>query len=161
MSVYYSLFHSHLSYGFCVWGHADDIYTNKIEISQKRAVRIICNADYLSPTDEIFKKLKILRLDQLFSHQYACLMWDFKHNNLPTCFDNYFTNVSEVHDHFTRSAASEKMIETCFNTVHGKCEFKYFGAKNFNSINELVFFNQNITKSSFKHKYKEYLLEQN
>ena len=66
-------------------------------------------------------------------------MWDFKHQNLPECFDSYFINVNEIHNYFTRSAANYKLSECAFNTLHGKRQFGYFGVKIHNSINELDF----------------------
>ena len=41
LSLYYSLFHSHMSYGICLYGSADDQYLSKIVLIQKRAIRLI------------------------------------------------------------------------------------------------------------------------
>ena len=158
LSIYYALFHSHLSYGLCIWGHAEEKYTEKIELAQKKAIRIISNADYLAHTKPLFKNLKILSVQQLFTHQYACLMWDFRHNNLPECFDSYFKNVNYIHDHYTRSAANNKLSVCGFNTIHGRTQFKYFGAKIHNSINELDCFNENRSKTFLKKKIKQLMI---
>ena len=147
LSIYYALFHSHLSYGLCVWGHADERYTDRLELAKKRAVRVISGAEFLAPTKQLFSDLKLLNVDQLFSHQYACLMWDFKHNMLPKCFDHYFTSVQEVHSHYTRRAKNDMLVEVGFRTVHGKSQFKYFGPKIHNLINELNFFCEQKSKS--------------
>ncbi len=42
--LYYSLFHSHLSYGILLWGSAYKYRLHKIEVSQKKAIRNIMNA---------------------------------------------------------------------------------------------------------------------
>ena len=38
LSLYHSLFHSHMSYGICLYGLANDHYTSKIFLLQKRAI---------------------------------------------------------------------------------------------------------------------------
>ena len=96
------------------------------------------NADYLAHKIPLFKNLKILNVQQLFIHQYACLMWDFKHKNLHECFDSYFKNLNEVHDHYTRSAANSKLSE-CGLILYTKTQFKHFGVKIHKSINDLDF----------------------
>ena len=69
LSLYYALIYSHLSYGICVWGNADDSLLEKIRVAQKKVVRILGNADYLAPTLEIFKSLNILNLDESPRHK--------------------------------------------------------------------------------------------
>ena len=41
LSLYYSLFHSHMAYGICLYGLADSQYITKIILIQKLAIRII------------------------------------------------------------------------------------------------------------------------
>ena len=36
LSLYHTLFHSHLNYGVSVWGVADALYLDKIRLMQKR-----------------------------------------------------------------------------------------------------------------------------
>lgn len=160
LSVYYALFHSHLNYGLCVWGHADDQYVEQIKLAQKRAIRVIAGAKFSSPSEPLFKELGILNVDDLFTHQYACLMWDHQNGHLPLCFKNYFQNVSDVHNHYTRRAAKDKLCEIGYNTKHGRTNFKYHGAKIYNSINDFDFFKDPRPKYYFKRQFKKYLLSQ-
>ncbi len=73
-SLYFSLFHSHLSYGLPVWGNTAKIYTDKVLNLQKKAVRAITFADYTAPSAPIFKELEILSLNDLLKHQTASLI---------------------------------------------------------------------------------------
>ena len=50
LSLYYSLFHSHMSYGICLYGLADSQYITKISLIQKRAIRIISKAPFNAHT---------------------------------------------------------------------------------------------------------------
>ena len=117
LSLYYSLVYSHLSYGICVWGNADDNLLEKVRVAQKKVVRILGNADFLAPTSEIFKSLNILTLDDIFLHQYACLMWDQDHGILPKCFHSYFKQVIGIHTHNTRMAHDNKLSQN-INVKH-------------------------------------------
>ncbi len=58
-----------------VWGNTNAFKLNSIITLQKRAVRILSNADYLAHTSEIFLNHKILKLDQIniYKLQYSCL----------------------------------------------------------------------------------------
>ena len=56
--VYFSYFHSIMSYGILLWGNAADI--NSIFILQKRAIRSIYNLGSRATLRELFKEIKIL-----------------------------------------------------------------------------------------------------
>ena len=53
-SLYYTLIHSHLTYGIQAWGNASCI--KKLFVLQKRVVRIINKIGYGGHTDPIFKR---------------------------------------------------------------------------------------------------------
>ena len=57
LSIYYSLFHSHMSYGICLYGFVDSQYTSKITLIQKRAIRIISKTPFNAHTEPLFKDL--------------------------------------------------------------------------------------------------------
>ena len=160
LSLYYSLVHSHLNYGICVWGNATKHELSKIFLAQKKVVRIISNADYLANTAPLFAKLGILKLDDIFKIQIANLMWDHEQGNLPQCFANYFTKVNYTHNYATRMATSNKLsLNLSVNTkTHGQTMFKYQGSRIWNSIKDLPFYHMRIKKVTFKKKYKKYLI---
>ena len=90
ISLYYSLIYFHLSYGICMWGNADDIYLGKVRTIQNKAIRLMSGSDLYDPVEPMYKKLCILKLDDIFLNQYAALMYDQDHGTLPRCFNNYF-----------------------------------------------------------------------
>ena len=49
----------------------------------KRAIRVINNKRYTSNTDPLFKKSKILKIEDLFQYQAALFMYDYKYEKLP------------------------------------------------------------------------------
>ena len=160
VSLYYSLIYTHLNYGVCVWGTADDMYLDKIRISQNKAIRAITGSKLAEPLEPLFKKLNILSFDDIFKLQYASLMYDQDHGDLPTCFSNYFRQVKDIHSHNTRMASSHKLSENVkFKTItHGKAMFKFKGPKILNEIKDLKFYGESKNKYYFRRKYKVHLL---
>lgn len=74
-TVYYALIESRLAYGIIGWGSALGTHLNKLEIIQKRIIKIIFNKTNLYPSEELFKESKLLDLRQLYFlntvvHQY-------------------------------------------------------------------------------------------
>ena len=62
LQVYYAIFYSHLMYGCNLWGLTTEDNIHKIEIIQKKCVRIIPFSDFNSHTNPLFIQLKILKL---------------------------------------------------------------------------------------------------
>ena len=158
---YYSLVHSHLNFGACVWGNADEIHLNKIRVLKKKVIRTISNADFNDHSSPLFKNLNILKFDDLLKMQYACLMWEYEHGNLPICFKQYFTKVSDIHNYETRNATAGKLSENIkVNTsTHGLTMFKFWGPKVLNAIKDIPFYNDAKTLHYFRHNYKQYLID--
>ena len=162
LSLYHSLFHSHMGYGLCLYGLADEQYTSKIFLMQKRAIRIISNASYTAHTKPLFDNLKILNFKKSVIFQLSLLMWDQDHGDLPKCFQSYFQKTSELHSYTTRSSTQNKLSQNLLvNTnLHGKKSLKFLGPRIFNKIVSLNFYNTCKNKNSFKGKLKEFLLNE-
>ena len=80
LSLYFSLFHSHLSYGLSVWGTSNDEYLSKLALQKKRVVSAITFSDFYAHTSPLFKSLNILKIEDLFNNKIGSLMWDFYHH---------------------------------------------------------------------------------
>ena len=84
--IYQSLIHSHLNYGILLWGFENE----KLKILQKKAVRILSQSHYLAHTEPLFKKEKILKIEDIFKlHSYK-LYYNFMNNNLPFSIQRLF-----------------------------------------------------------------------
>ena len=162
VSLYHSLFHSHMCYGICLYGLANEQYTSKIFLLQKRAIRLISNAAFTAHTKPLFDELKILNFDKTITFQFSLLMWEQDHGDLPQCFLGYLKKNSDVHDHCTRSTTQNKLSQNLLvNTdLHGKKKFKYIGPRIFNEIVSLDFYKNCKNKNQFKRKMKDFLLSE-
>jgi len=64
-SIYYALFHSHLSYAIEIWSCTSHSHLQGLFKMQKAAVRIISHARYNAHSEPLFKSLEILPLLEL------------------------------------------------------------------------------------------------
>lgn len=90
--VYFSYFHSIMSYGLLLWGRAADI--ESIFILQKRAVRSIYNLGSRASLRERFKEIGILTVASQFI--YHCIL--YVHQNI-----HLFKKRSDTHTFNTRN----------------------------------------------------------
>ena len=104
-TLYFALVHSHLTYGILAWGNTDKGIIKQTNILQKRAIRIINKAAFNSHTDSKFKKLEILKLNDLFEYQSLLFMHDYICGKLPISFHgNYPMNRDIQQTHQTRQS---------------------------------------------------------
>ena len=161
LSLYHSLFHSHMSYGICLYGTAESQYTSKIMLIQKRAIRLISKAPFNAHTKPLFTNLGVLNFSKTLELQFSMLMWQHDHGELPNCFNNYFNKVNSIHTHNTRAASSKKLSENIsVNTdLYGKKMLHFIGPRVYNKIVELEFYKSCNSKVGFKTNMKKYLLD--
>ena len=98
--LYNALLLPHINYCLLTWGYQ----CKRINILQKRAVRLITLSKYNSHTAPLFKKLKLLTItDTLALQELFKFYYKLTHNELPDYFQNWqiVTN-SELHHHNTR-----------------------------------------------------------
>jgi hypothetical protein len=82
----------------------------------------------------LFKHCEILKFVDLIYYQNALFMFDFHVGNLPAVFDNFFQNVSEVHNYNTRSSTKMFLYIPKIRTDYGRFNLRYCGSLIWNSI---------------------------
>ena len=122
-TLYCSLFHPYLSYCNEIWGNT---YTSNVKCLftlQKKAIRLICNADRLAHTNAMFKYMSILKLSEFVKYKTAIVMFNIFHGTLPIQLQMRFTKYSSVYS--TRQTKSFVMVQVRTNlkamclSVHG------------------------------------------
>ena len=91
ISLYYTIFSSILTYGSQIWALLDNPTLQKIERTQKAAIRIITFSEFKSHSLPMFQELKILMLREYIDLQHLLLIYDFRKGNLPSSFDDIMT----------------------------------------------------------------------
>ena len=115
--LYNALVLPYISYCCLVWGFTYPTYINKIEILQKRVVRIIDNQHRLAHSDPIFKDLSILKIKDIARHQLITIMHNKLTENLPIEVNALFTlsnvpNIITRHSRHFVEPFSEKLYRT-------------------------------------------------
>jgi len=99
-TIYFSLVNSYLDYGILCWGHN----SGNLNILQKKALRIITKSKYNAHTEPLFKRLKILKLCDIYNFKLYKFYYKLINRTLPAYFmnSNYLIIQQTTHTHFTR-----------------------------------------------------------
>nr|CAH7735243.1 unnamed protein product [Callosobruchus chinensis] len=100
--VYFSIFHSHLSYDTMLWGNS--VAYNSIFVLQKKALRVTTHSKYGSSCRHHFKNLKVLPLPSIYI--YEVIMYIYSNQNkysTPAGIHKYcIRNTSNLRSLYTR-----------------------------------------------------------
>ena len=66
LKIYYAQIHSHLLYGLIIWGSTFSTYLKKLITLQNKAIKFICAAKFCDSSSAYYKRLKILKLTDLY-----------------------------------------------------------------------------------------------
>ena len=88
LSIYHSLFASHLHYGLLLWG----THVNRISKLQKKPVRIMSKSEYVSHSESLYKTLKLLKIEDVYKLKLMKFYFNLSYNLLPSYF-NYYLDV--------------------------------------------------------------------
>ena len=89
-NIYNSLVRSHLEFGILSWGNALPSQLQKIKTLQKKCVRNVAGKDFNSHTDPLFKKLDILKLEDLILYNSLTFMHKLFLGKQPDSFIDFF-----------------------------------------------------------------------
>ena len=157
-SVYYALFYPFLSYGITVWGATHGQYLSPVLVSQKRVVRAMTFSDPFAHSLPLFSDLQILKLDDIYHLYLTSFVYECHNKLAPNHFSDYFTQVSDIHHHNTRSASHGDFFLKRKNTLqYGLRSVCFNGAKIWNNIPPDI--RNSPSVANFKKKIKELLLE--
>ena len=98
-----------IEYCCIVWGTGCRKNENVITKLQKKATRLILDANPLSPSKEMFKKLNWLPFKELVKYKQACLIYKSKTDQAPSYIQDLFTNVTDCVSYSLRSSAQNKL----------------------------------------------------
>ena len=109
--LYFSLVHTHLSYGTMIWGGTYKTHIHKLEIIQKKAIRSIYKANYNAHTSPLFKKSNILKLCDIFNIQIGKLVFKCINQLSPPSLSDLFTRNADFHSYQTRNNNNPRALK--------------------------------------------------
>ena len=131
LMLYNSLILPHLQYSILCWGYK----TTRLFKLQKRAMRIITCSKYNAHTDPIFKKLKLLKIADIYNICLLKFYYKFKKDNLPHYFRD-IVSFSSGHQYFTRG--QNKPNYTYCRTSHAKHSIRNYLPAFLNSTPNII-----------------------
>ena len=158
VSLYHSIFNSHLTYGLPAWGNTKKQLTEKIIKLQKKAVRAISFASFNAPSEPLFKSLGLLKFDDLVHYKTSSLLWDVDHGTIPPTLSTYFKKTESRHHHATRHATSGKYLTVKKLTKIGNHSFQSTGIAILNKLKDMSIYTEARSKKHFLLKYKQLLV---
>ena len=123
ISIYYAIFHSHLSYVCTAWGQNLNP-KHHMNLLQKKAMRIISFARYSAHTIPIFPNLNIIMFSDLISLCNCLFIYEHVISKAPSVFSHVFILASNTQEQSTRFASHCLLIKpTCNISKYGTDAF--------------------------------------
>ena len=101
--IYFALFYSKILHGSLSWQYTSKTNINKVFKLQKKCLRMMTFSDFDAPSDPLFKKLELLKLQDIFNLRVIEYIYDYFNTCLPPTLNKMFTLASDIHSHQTRS----------------------------------------------------------
>ena len=153
-TLYSSLIASHLQYCTLLWANSHVTSIRKLQLLQKKAIRIITSSHYIAHTDPLFSMTKLLKLDDLYKYQLGIFMHKFTHFQLPQNMSSIFLRTEIIHKHKRRNQNAYYIQKIRTNTR--KSTINFSGPKYWNTLPANI--RQLVSIHQFKKKFKELLL---
>lgn len=143
-------------YGCMIWGRCKQANINRLLKLQKRAARIVLQADFLTPSKAMFNSLNWLSFPQRIQYHTCIMMYKALNGLTPEYIADLFTRTSEAHNRSLRSADNDMLRIPMSKTSYFDRSFAVIGAKQWNDIP--LHIRQSSSLNSFRTSLKLYLL---
>ena len=104
----------HMDYCNLIWGRNSKSVQDVMCKYQKKAARLILNADFMTPSSQMFSKLMWLPFNKRLEYYECILIYKSLNGLSPEYITDMFQNVNTVHKYNLRSV-------TCNNVYQPKC----------------------------------------
>ena len=152
--LYNSLILPYITYCNIVWANCGKTKIERINLLQKKAIRICTGVGYLEHTTPLFFKLKTLKVKDINKLQTALFMFKLKNNLLPLTFNNLFTTNTSVHNYPTRNSQNYHLSNPKSLLAHRS--IRHSGPDVWNALSDNL--KSCKTKYSFKATMKRQML---
>ena len=155
MLLYHSLVGTYLKYGIASWGSAKTTALSKLRSLQNKVVRYITHSSRFTNVTSEYKKLGILKLDEIYFSEVGKFMHRNNNTTLPLSFDGYYKHIQ--HPHNTRTRLHSEYILPRPRTELGKQSIKYTGIKIWSEIPHCI--RSHANPDIFSTHLKSYILQ--
>ena len=134
MSLYYSFIYPYLTYCNHIWGATYKTRLKRLVMLQNKAIRILSHAGNRRSSDPLYKKLNIMKLENIHNYLIGRYMFCLSIDKVPQSFRILFRRSNEYHSYSTRSAHHLHIPTVKLDL--SKTGIKYRGAIVWNIITE-------------------------
>ena len=133
ISVYQSIVEPYLDYCSVVWDDISDQLTDKLQILQNHAARVITGADYRTPSSDLLNKLGWSSLKEKRNKQKALMMFKIMNGMTPAYLEDIFTrNIGR--SVYNLRISRRNLALPAVKTDYYRNSFAYTGAKIWNAL---------------------------
>ena len=145
-----------IDYGSITWGGTSLVNLERVLKLQKRAARVILNADFYTPSKGMFDLLKWMPIHKRLLYNKATLTYKALNGLTPEYITNMLTPNSQVHDRTLRSSDDGTlMVQRSRTSLYDK-SFSVSAPKYWNSLPTYI--KNAPSLSSFKTHLKDKLM---
>ena len=159
LSLYHTFVYTYLHYCIHVWGKAYNTHLNDLVVLQNKAMRIISGVPPRTNMDRFYVEMSVLTVKRIYNYSIGLFMYKYVNKMTPDVFDNFFRNISDIHQHNTRNATQKQFYITYRGTTRGQKIFSYCGPHIWNFI--IKNGNPNCAIGSFKKMSRQLFLVAN
>ena len=152
--LYYAYIYSTIQYGIEVYSQGPNKNIKQIQIKQNRALKVLHNKDFFTPTIDLHRQTKVLMINDIANLNLLKFVYKQRNGQTPDAFRNYYIENIFIHNHQTRQA---KNLHLPVNkNKYGRQSLKYRGAELWNKIDSQT--RESKTIKTFSKKVKEQLI---
>ena len=109
---------------------------NSLNLLQKKARRLITLSNFDEHTEPLFKRNRLLKLNDLIFLYNSLFMYDFYHNMLLLPFESLFLTVKSKYGYNTRLVSKNSYSLPLIRTNYEKFSIRFQGPKIWNDLDE-------------------------
>ena len=155
-ACYTSFIYSRLQYGVIVWGTATKNYLREISVRLNYIIRTITRSNRYTSMTSLHKKLKFLKLHDVYNFELGKFMFQLCEGNVPKIFHDSFMKINQIHQHNTRSTEKAIYFLPGMNKSFSQKTLSFRGTKLWKEIDNDI---KSTHWVSFKKAYKHFLLQ--
>ena len=153
-TLYSSIIVSHLQYCTLLWVNCHVTNLRKLQLLQKKYIRISTSSHYIAHTDPLFSMTKLLKLEDQYKNQVGIFTQKVTHFQLPQNMSSMFLRTDNIHSHKLRNQNVNYIQQIRTNTR--KITIHFSGPTFRNTLPANL--QQLVSTFHFKKKSKELLL---
>ncbi|KAG6458312.1 hypothetical protein O3G_MSEX010807 [Manduca sexta] len=148
-TIYNSLVKPHIDYLIEIWGTAAKTNLAKLQIVQNKLLKVLFHLDYLTPTNKLFKKIKVMNISETYTYQICILVRKILNKDIHTKIT--FSKKAQLHKMNLRSNNDNMIRLLKPRTNFGRKSIMYEGVRLYNRLPK------NIKESKSMYTYKRLL----